>query len=184
MSDFPLPPDLPAPVDTGACDHLPGRRLPAVPLPATTGPSVDPSRLGGWVVLFCYPMTGTPGVPLPTGWDHIPGARGCTPQACGFRDAHEELLGLGASLYGVSTQPPADQREAAKRLGLAYPLLSDAELAFANALDLPRFEADERIFLERVTLVAHDGEIGKAFYPVFPPDRNAVEVLDWLSRHA
>lgn len=184
MSDFPLPPDLPRPVDTGACAHLPGRPLPATPLQATTGERVDLSTLPGWVVVFCYPMTGTPGVPLPTGWNEIPGARGCTPQACGFRDAHAALAGLGAAVVGLSAQPPEEQREAAQRLGLAYPLLSDEDLAFANRLGLPRFEVDGRVFLERVTLVAQDGAIEKVFHPVFPPDQNAAEVLDWLVKHA
>ena len=184
MSDFPLPPDLPDPRDTGACAHLAGGRLPSIALPATTGGSVDLSARPGWVVVFCYPMTGTPGVPLPTGWNEIPGARGCTPQACGFRDAHARIGEHGAELYGLSVQAHREQREAAARLDLSYPLLSDVELVFADALGLPRFEADGRTFLERVTLIVHRSEIAEVFYPVFPPDRNALEVADWLADHA
>lgn len=181
MSEFPLPPDLPPPTDRGGCDHLEGMTLPSVAMLATTGGEIDLSKRSEWVVVFCYPMTGTPGVALPSGWNEIPGARGCTPQACSFRDLHAEISAHGAELYGLSVQSPAEQLEAMRRLHLPYPLLSDAKFAFSDALDLPRFEADDRSYLERVTLIARHGVIVKVFYPVFPPDQNAADVLDWLA---
>jgi len=125
-------------------------------------------------------MTGEPGVPLPDGWDLIPGARGCTPQACSFRDHQLELKEVGAEVYGVSTQGPEAQREAAGRLHLPFPLLSDAELSLARALNLPTFDMEGKTLLKRVTLILQDGVIEKVFYPVFPPDKNAEEVLAWL----
>lgn len=176
-----LPPDLPRPVDDGACDHLPGRLLPSLPLPATRGPAVDLAAQPGTVVLYCYPMTGRPDVPLPAGWDQIPGARGCTPQSCAFRDHHRELQALGARVFGLSTQDTAWQQEAAARLHLPFPLLSDASLAFAQALGLPLFNAGGRPLIRRLTLIAREGRIVKVFYPVFPPDRNADQVIAWLA---
>lgn len=134
------------------------------------------------MVLYCYPMTGVPGVPSPAGWDLIPGARGCTAEACSFRDRFAELRATGAtSIYGVSAQTRAEQREAAKRLHLPFPLLSDRDLALARALRLPLFTAGGRALLKRLTLVVRAGKIVKVFYPVFPPDRHAVEVLAWLA---
>lgn len=184
MTDFPLPPDLPAPSDDGAAAHLEGVALPDVPLPSTSGGEVSLAGRPGWTIVYCYPATGTPGVPLPRGWDRIPGARGCTPQSCAFRDVHGELRALGAEPFGVSVQAPAVQREAAERLGLGFPLLSDASFAFSEALRLPIFEVEGRRFLRRVTLVACDGIIETTFYPVFPPDENASEVLAWLRERA
>jgi peroxiredoxin len=180
MSDFPLPPDLPPPTDDGAAAHLEGMALPDVRMPSTGGGEVSLANRTGWMVVYCYPATGTPGVPLPGGWNEIPGARGCTPQTCAFRDRHAPLRVLGVELYGVSVQSSAAQREAAERLGVDFPLLSDASFAFTQALRLPTFEADGRRFLKRVTLVARDGIIEAVFYPVFPPDENAAEVLAWL----
>lgn len=181
MSDFPLPPDLPEPRDDGACDHLEGRMLPAMALPATTGGDVDLSRSAGRTVVYCYPATGVPGEPLPDGWNEIPGARGCTPQSCAFRDRHAELARLGVGLYGVSTQTAEAQAEAAERLRLSFPLLSDAAFRFADALSLPTFAAGGARFLKRVTLVIEAGRIEKVFYPVFAPDRNAADVLAWFA---
>lgn len=132
-----LPANLPAPTDDGACDHLPGLRLPSVPLRATNGQVVDLARLSGRTVVYCYPRTGRPDEPAPDGWDAIPGARGCTPQSCAFRDHYAELHGLGAEVFGLSTQDTAYQREAVERLQLPFPVLSDAELRFAHALRLP-----------------------------------------------
>lgn len=172
---------LPVPADDGSASHLEGAPLPPVTLAATDGAMAALGGLGGRTVIFAYPMTGTPGVALPDGWDAIPGARGCTPHACGFRDLHAELRAAGADrVYGVSTQSPADQRQAADRLHLPFPLLSDADLTLARALKLPTLEVEGRTLLARLALVADDGVVAKVFYPVFPPDRNAADVLAWL----
>lgn len=175
-----LPPDLPVPVDDGACDHLPGLQLPSIPLPSTAGRMVDLARLPGRTVVYCYPRTGEPGKPVPPAWDAIPGARGCTPQACAFRDHYQELQALGARVFGLSTQDTAYQQEAVARLHLPFELLSDANLAFARALRLPTFEFDSMTLIKRLTLIVRDGRIEKVFYPVFPPDKNPEEVIAWL----
>ncbi len=178
-----LPESLPAPVDDGACAHLSGLALPALALPSTSGASVDLRKLPDLVsVLFFYPMTGRPGVALPDGWDAIPGARGCTPQNCAFRDHHDEFRILKAGVYGVSTQSTAYQAEMAARLQLPYPVLSDADFALTDALRLPTFVADGVRLVRRLTLVVRDGVIAHVFYPVFPPDRSAEPVLDLLRR--
>jgi len=199
-----LPADLPVPLDDGAADHLPGLRMPTLRLGSTAGRLVDVSALGaGRTVLYCYPMTGRPDRPVPERWDAIPGARGCTPESCGFRDHARELEELGATVFGVSAQTTADQREAAERLRLPFELLSDSRLELASALKLPTFQipvdlarllgarakrpsADQRdgeepvILLKRLTMVVREGLIERVFYPVFPPDRHAEEVLGWL----
>lgn len=179
-----LPKDLPIPVDDGACDHLLGESLPLIALSSTQGGSVDLSAIAGRVVIYCYPMTGQPGIVLPDGWDEIPGARGCTPQSCAFRDHYQELNELGAQVFGLSTQSTEYQIEAKMRLHLPFELLSDCDLSLANALKLPMFEIEGKHLIKRVTLIAEDGKIIKVFYPVFPPDRNANEVIDWLQEHA
>jgi peroxiredoxin len=178
-----LPPNLPVPVDDGACAHLPGLRLPSVPPPSTAERLVDLSSRRGRTVVYCYPLTGRPGVELPAGWDSIPGARGCTPQACAFRDHHATLQALGAAVFGLSTQDTAYQREAVERLHLPFELLSDARRAFATALNLPTFEADGMTLIKRLTLIVHDGEVEHVFYPVFPPNENAEQVIAWLRAH-
>jgi peroxiredoxin len=176
-----LPPDIPAPQDDGAARHLAGAKLPDIALPATSGAAVNLAKLRGRTVLYIYPRTGVPGVDPPAGWDQIPGARGCTPQSCGFRDHFAELKALGvAHMFGLSTQDSAYQREAAERLHLPFPLLSDAELNFASALHLPMFMTAGMTLLSRMALVIADGVIVKVFYPVFPPDKNAAEVVAWL----
>jgi peroxiredoxin len=180
QNPYELPDDLPVPEDDGAADHLPGMRLPSVPLASTSGEIVDLSALPGRTVVYCYPMTGRPDRSLPAGWDEIPGARGCTPQSCSFRDHHAELRSLGASVFGSSTQDTEYQREAATRLHLPFALLSDSDLALAGALGLPTFEVDGMVLLKRLTLVIDEGWIEKVFYPVFPPDRSAEEVVEWL----
>jgi peroxiredoxin len=180
QNPYELPNDLPVPEDDGAADHLPGMRLPSVPLASTSGEIVDLSALLGRTVVYCYPMTGRPDRSLPAGWDEIPGARGCTPQSCSFRDHHAELRSLGASVFGSSTQDTEYQREAATRLHLPFALLSDSDLALAGALGLPTFEVDGMVLLKRLTLVIDEGWIEKVFYPVFPPDRSAEEVVEWL----
>ncbi|RBI87185.1 peroxiredoxin [Rhodosalinus halophilus] len=172
---------IPAPHDDGAAAHLPGAALPTVPLASTAGGTVDLAALDGTVVLYAYPRTGRPGQPLPEGWDAIPGARGCTPQSCAFRDHFAELRAAGAEhVFGLSTQDTEYQREAAERLALPFPLLSDADLRFTRALHLPTFEAAGATLLKRLTLIARGGHIARVFYPVFPPDRNAQEVLSAL----
>jgi peroxiredoxin len=176
-----LPTGLPVPRDDGGAAHLQGMRLDGIVLPSPSGRSVDLGAEPGLVVVYCYPMTGRPGTPLPDGWDEIPGARGCTPQACAFRDHAAELAALNARVYGVSTQSPAAQREAAVRLDLPFELLSDAELALATALRLPTFTVDGTVMLRRLTLIMRAGRIEHVMYPVFPPDRNAPEVVQWLS---
>jgi peroxiredoxin len=180
QNPYELPNDLPVPEDDGAADHLPGMRLPPISLASTSGAVVDLTALPGRTVVYCYPMTGKPDRSLPAGWDEIPGARGCTPQSCSFRDHHAELRALGASVFGLSTQDTDYQSEAATRLHLPFALLSDSDLAFAGALDLPTFEVEGMVLLKRLTLIIDEGWIEKVFYPVFPPDRSAEEVVGWL----
>ncbi len=177
-----LPADLPAPLDDGAATHLTGMRLPDVSLGATDGTRVSLAKCAGRTVVFAYPRTGEPGkLNLVPDWDVIPGARGCTPQACGFRDLHEDLKARGvAQVHGLSTQVSAYQREAAERLHLPFTLLSDASRAFAMALRLPTLETAGTILLRRLTLVIDDGVVTKVFYPVFPPVRSAPDVIGWL----
>ncbi len=177
-----LPKDLPVPQGDGACDHLTGTKLPALALASTRGRRVDLSSLAGTTVVYIYPRTGRPDQELPTGWNAIPGARGCTPQSCAFRDHYQELKALGVSeLFGLSTQDTAYQQEAAQRLHLPFELLSDEKLEFAQALRLPTFEVDGMKLIKRITLIVRDGTIVKVFYPVFPPDRNADQVIEWLT---
>jgi peroxiredoxin len=180
-----LPLDLPVPEDDGAAAHLPGLELPGLRLDSTTGEPFDLAADlgGGLLVAYVYPRTGRPGVPLPDGWDDIPGARGCTPQSCAYRDSLAELERLGASLVGISAQSPAEQREFAERERIPFPLLSDTGLTLAGEpLRLPTFEAAGMTLYKRLTLIAEAGRIVKAFYPVFPPDRDAAEVLAWLAQ--
>lgn len=179
-----LPPDLPVPVDDGACDHLPGRPVPPVPLAATDGSTVRlDAPFPGRTVVFAYPRTGRPDEDPPGGleaWDAIPGARGCTPQACSYRDHHAALVAEGVRVFGLSTQDTAYQREMAERLELPFPVLSDERLELAHALRLPTFEHAGLTLFKRHTLVIVDARIEHVFYPVFPSDRDAAQVLDWL----
>ncbi len=179
VDPYSLPDDLPAPVDDGAADHLPGTSLPPVELPATTGERVSLAALAGRTIVYAYPWTGRPGEPLlADDWDLIPGARGCTPESCGFRDHHAELLEAGAdAVFGLSTQDTAYQRELAERLRLPYPILSDAGLELTRALGLPTFEVAGLTLLRRLTMVIGDGTIERVWYPVFPPDTHAAEVV-------
>jgi len=201
---YELPRDLPVPQDDGACDHLTGMKLPAIALRSTRGGTVDLARLAGTTVIYIYPRTGRPDREVPTGWNEIPGARGCTPQSCAFRDHHEALKRAGAAqVFGLSTQDTAYQREAVERLHLPFELLSDAGLELAKALNLPTFEVDGMKLIRRLTLIARDRQIAgtprlegaiwgarrgepaivKVFYPVFPPDRNASDVHAWLTKN-
>ena len=176
-----LPADLPVPEDDGAAAHLSGAVMPSITLPATSGEPVDLSRIGPRAIVYVYPMTGKPGVPLVEGWDQIPGARGCTPESMGFRDHYEELAELGAQVFGLSVQDTAEQAEAASRLALPFPLLSDSGLVLAERLRLPTFTAaDGVVRYKRLTLVLDQGRIEHVFYPVFPPNQHAAEVLEWL----
>jgi peroxiredoxin len=179
-----LPDDLPVPEDDGAADHLPGTRVPPVELAASDGTRVRLDELEGRTVVFAYPRTGVPGEPSLGGddeWNAIPGARGCTPQACSFRDEHARFASAGARVLGLSTQDTAYQQEAAERLHLPYPLLSDERLELARALELPTFEVEGTTLLKRLTLILRDGEVESVIYPVFPPDESADQALAALS---
>jgi peroxiredoxin len=182
MSGFhDLPDDLPVPEDDGAADHLPGLELPDLTLPSTIGGEANLAALGaGLLVAYVYPRTGVPGQPLPAGWDDIPGARGCTPQSCAYRDALAEFGGLGATVVGISAQTPGEQAEFAAREHIPFALLSDSGLLLAAALGLPIFEVEGMRLYRRLTLVVEGGRIVRALYPVFPPDRDAARVLGWL----
>ena len=178
-----LPPDLPVPVDDGAGGHLTGLAVPAQVLPSTRGGTADLAELARErLVAYVYPRTGVLGEPSPQGWNEIPGARGCTPQSCAFRDNQESFARLGATVVGISAQGSAEQREFATREQIPFPLLSDADLTLAEELELPTFEVEGMKLYRRLTFVAEAGSIVKSFYPVFPPDRNAAEVLAWLAR--
>jgi peroxiredoxin len=178
-----LPEGLPQPEDDGAADHLPGAELPALSLPSTAGTDIDLRQAAadaGTLVLYIYPRTGKPGEPLLPGWDDIPGARGCTPESCAFRDSNAEIERLGARVHGLSAQSLEDQHEFAERVQLPYAILSDPELELAAALDLPTFEVAGRRLYKRLTLIARADHIAHVFYPVFPPDRHAADVVAWL----
>ncbi|MEM7330505.1 MAG: peroxiredoxin [Chloroflexota bacterium] len=178
-----LPDNLPVPIDDGGCDHLKGLVLPDFELPSTKGGNVNLSKIKGDVVVYIYPMTGRPDVALPDGWEQIPGARGCTPQSCSFRDHHAELKELNATLFGLSTQSTEYQREASTRLHLPFPLLSDAQLIFANSLKLPMMFVEDLKLIKRTTLICKNGIIEHVFYPVFPPDKNVDHVINWLKNN-
>ena len=177
-----LPTDLPVPEDDGSADHLTGTVLPYISLPTTSGESLNLGNLVGRNVIYIYPMTGRPDVSLPDGWDEIPGARGCTPQSCSFRDHYEELANLSTGVIGLSVQTTEYQKEARERLHLPFNLVSDSNLKLKTALRLPTFEVAGMELYKRLTLVTQDRMILKVFFPVFPPDRNADDVLDWLRK--
>jgi peroxiredoxin len=173
---YSLPPGLPVPEDDGGADHLVGRELPELVLESSAGPV----RVRDFDVLYVYPRSGKPGVDLLPGWDETPGARGCTPQSCAFRDLHGELSALGVRVAGLSVQSLEDQQEFAERNHMPFPVISDPDLRLGSALDLPTFEVAGLTLYKRLTLVAEDARIVKVFYPVFPPDANAGDVLRWL----
>lgn len=179
-----LPPDLPVPSDEGAASRLPGTPVPRLALPATDGREVELAQAqqrGRRTIVYAYPRTGRPGEPeLVPDWDLIPGARGCTPESCGFRDHHSQLAELGVAVFGLSTEDSARQRETVERLNLPFELLSDSDHALTRALDLPTFEVAGQILLKRHTLVLSDQRVEHVFYPVFPPDSHAEEVVAWL----
>lgn len=178
-----LPVDLPIPEDDGACEHLVGMSLPDLSFESTLGDIYSLSQSVGCTVIYLYPMTGRPDIALPDGWDQIPGARGCTPQSCSFRDSFSELQALGVSIFGMSTQSTDYQQEAAVRLHLPFALLSDEKLKFVDQMSLPTLSVDGMTLSKRITLICLDGVIKKVFYPVFPPDKNADDVIDWVRQN-
>lgn len=172
---------LPVPEDDGAAAHLAGAPVADVALPSTAGSEVSLADLSGRTALFIYPMTGTPGVALPDGWDAIPGARGCTPHVCAFRDLHADLTAAGVTaVFGLSTQTLDEQKATVARLHLPFPLLSDARRDLARAMSLPQMAVAGKAMIKRMALIIDDGTVSHVFYPVFPPDRNAADVLAWL----
>lgn len=177
-----LPEGLPVPVNDGSCDHLEGLSIPNIKLKSTGGSFVELGKLEGLVVFYLYPMTGPSEIPLPKGWDEIPGARGCTPQACSFRNHYEELLKLDAKVFGMSTQTSEFQVKEKARIHLPFDLLSDENIEFARSLQLPLHFVDNLILHKRVTLIFDNGKIVKCFYPVFPPDKNVDDVIFWLTK--
>ena len=193
MNDpFELPEGLPVPEDDGAADHLEGMWIPSVTLPSTSGEKVDIAEVSrrSRVIVYCYPLTGAPDVELPEDWDLIPGARGCTPEACSFRDHHDGLRELGIeAVFGFSTQTTGYQKGLVERLHLPFEVLSDSGLAFVRALRLPTFEVESSVgsqpttLVKRLTLVVLDGAVEKVFYPIFPPNEHAEEVVAWLSEN-
>lgn len=180
-----LPPDLPVPTDDGAAAHLVGSSLPDIALASTAGSTVSLAERPGAIVVYCYPRTARPDEPIPAAWNAVPGARGCTAEACSFRDHHAQLRAAGATaVFGVSTQTRAEQAEAARRLNLPFALLSDADFGLADSLRLPTFEFEGRRLLKRLTLIVVNGRITRVFYPVFPPDRHPAEVLGYLQERS
>ena len=179
-----LPVDLPIPQDDGAADHLVGMSLPVISLGTTAHGQFNLGQTRGRIVIYCYPMTGQPNVPLPDGWDQIPGARGCTPQSCSFRDHYQELQSLGADVVGLSVQSTEYQQEMADRLHLPFPVLSDEDYQFQQALRLPTFVAAGMTLLKRITLIANDGVIEAVHYPIFPSDSDPAWVMDYLKNRA
>jgi peroxiredoxin len=177
-----IPADLPVPVDDGACKHLVGMQVPRITLVSTANQRVNMAEAGRErTVVYCYPRTGKPGAAIPNGWDAIPGARGCTPETCSFRDHYKQLRELKTQVFGLSTQTTEYQQEVVERLHLPFAILSDADFAFTNALRLPTFEFEGVRLLKRLTLILSSGKIEKVFYPVFPPDKHAEEVVAWLA---
>lgn len=178
-----LPTDLPVPQDDGSTNHLKGMKLPKISLQATNGKRIDLADIKGRLVIYCYPMTGQPNVALPDGWDQIPGARGCTPQSCSFRDHYQELKALGAEIIGLSVQTTEYQKEMADRLHLPFPVVSDVEHQFQRALNMPTFVTAGMTLLKRVTLIANHGVIEAVHYPIFPSDSDAAWVVSYLKSH-
>lgn len=178
-----LPGDLPIPKDDGSTDHLKGMKLPQVLLKATNGEIIHLGDIQGKLVIYCYPMTGQPNVALPNGWDQIPGARGCTPQSCSFRDHYHDLQALGAEVIGLSVQTTEYQKEMADRLHLPFPIVSDVDYQFQKALNMPTFVAGGMTLLKRVTLIANNGVIKGVHYPIFPSDSDAAWVMDYLKKY-
>lgn len=178
-----LPEGLPVPIDDGMAAHLEGMRLPSTTLTATNGATVNLTAIQNKLVIYVYPLTGQPEMALPEGWDEIPGARGCTPQACDFANHHDELLQLNTMVYGLSSQPSDYQLELKNRLHLPFDLLNDSNFQLKNTLNLSVFKVAELLLYKRLTIIAEQNVIQKVFYPVFPPNENATQVIDWLKSH-
>lgn len=178
-----LPEGLPVPVNDGACQHLHNLRVPSVPLLTTSGRTVDLAFERGITVIYFYPLIGHPEAPPMLGWNEIPGARGCTPQSCSYRDLIEDFKRMGVQVFGASSQSLDAQKEAASRLRLPFELLNDSALLFANALALPTFQYDDMTLIKRLTLIIQDGVVIKVYYPVFPPNQNALDVISWLKTY-
>ena len=184
QTNLDLPPNLPVPKDDGGARHLKGMSLPDLELPSTSNRKVNLSKVSApTIVVYAYPMTGRPDRKLPQGWDDIPGARGCTPETCGFRDHHKDLAKLRAEVFGVSTQSTEYQQEMVKRLEVPFEVLSDEHFALTDALRLPTFTVEGMRLIKRLTLVVRNNKIEHVFYPVFPPDKHAEEVIAWLKAH-
>jgi peroxiredoxin len=184
QTNLDLPPNLPVPKDDGAARHLEGMAMPDLELPSTSSRRVNLSKIAApRLVVYAYPMTGLPDKVLPAGWDDIPGARGCTPETCGFRDHHKDLAKLHAEVFGVSTQSTEYQQEMVKRLEVPFEVLSDEHFALTRALRLPTFTVDGMTLMKRLTLIVRNGQVEHVFYPVFPPDKHADEVIEWLKAH-
>ena len=179
-----LPANLPRPKDDGGARHLKGMALPDLELMSTSNRRVNLAKISApRLIVYAYPRTGEPGKPSPAGWDDIPGARGCTPETCGFRDHHKDLAKLHAEVFGLSTQSTAYQQEMVTRLEVPFEVLSDEQLSLTNALRLPTFTVEGMTLLKRLTLVIRGGRIEHVFYPVFPPDKHAEVVIAWLKAH-
>jgi len=179
-----LPKDLPRPIDDGLANHLQAKAFPEVSLRSTNGNFINTKEFAkGVTVVYCYPLTGRPDQELPQNWDQIPGARGCTPQALSFKEKYADFKKRNIQLFGLSIQTTEYQKEAAKRLDLPFPILSDSDFELTKALQLPTFEVEGKRLLKRLTMIIKDGIIVKVFYPVFPPDSNADEVFDWITNN-
>lgn len=178
-----LPTNLPVPIDDGKCNHLLGITLPNIILNSTNDNKINLAELKGLYVLYFYPMTGRPDIELPEGWNEIPGARGCTPQSCSFRDNNQVLTNLNAKVYGISTQSTTYQKEMVERLHLPFEVLSDEKLELTKKLDLPSFVVNNMTLIKRITLICKVSKIVKVFYPVFPPDKNVDEVINWIKNN-
>lgn len=177
-----IPANLPTPLDDGLAEHLIGMKLPSLSLQSTNGTKIDLSQVEGRFVVYCYPRTGTPNTSLPEGWDQIPGARGCTPQSCAYRDHYQELKALGAEVFGLSTQTTEYQTEMVNRLHLPYQVLSDEMFEFQRALNLPTFQVAGMTLLKRLTLIVNDGNVEEVHYPVFPSDSDPAWVVNTLQK--
>ena len=185
QTNLDLPPNLPVPKDDGGARHLTGMSLPDLELPSTSNRNVNLSKVPArTIVVYAYPMTGRPDRKLPQGWDDIPGARGCTPETCGFRDHHKDLAKLHAEVFGLSTQSTAYQQEMVQRLEVPFEVLSDEHFALTNALRLPTFTVEGMRLIKRLTLIVRNNKIEHVFYPIFPPDKHAEEVIAWLKAHS
>ncbi|VAW52529.1 Alkyl hydroperoxide reductase subunit C-like protein [hydrothermal vent metagenome] len=180
---YQLPEGLPVPVDDGACNHLEGAPFPSMLITVTPHATYDFSKEKGINIIFFYPMIGHPDSLPMTGWNEIPGARGCTPQALSYKNYFRQITKLGVRLFGASSQALKEQNDAIDRLKLPFELINDSSFLLSNALKLPTFQFNEIKMIKRLTLVVVDGVIKKVFYPVFPPNKNVDDVIVWLKEN-